>query len=472
MLTMLATIVVVVFLSLVTGLGLGGFTRPLTLLDSAVLMMLLIMISAIPVMLCVSNHEKRSTAIALYRRATRDPLTGLLNRSTFEERARERLANGDGDLALLYLDLDHFKLVNDATSHVAGDDLIRAVADLVAAEFDHAVLVARTGGDEFAALLPASRGAATAAARRLLAAIDALRVPWQAQVLTTTASIGLAYGRAPHVDFDSLLSHADAACFTAKELGGNRMLAAAPDSDEIQVRTATMRSALQVREALDERRFALYCQPIVDLNTPTPLQRHFEILLRWTDGSGAVRAPAELIAAAERYRLGPRLDRYVVDATLNWLEQRPDACAWRSPRPAWSETAHARNASSRGCASWAAVSRSTISAPGSARSATCRTWTWITSRSTAVSSATWSSRHWPKRWCARSPTSPTSSTSAPSPSRRRPKRSWPCCGGWAWTTRRVTCSGTRSRSRRSSPRPRPDLRSAGSPARRRATPPR
>ena len=327
MLTMLATIVVVVFLSLVTGLGLGGFTRPLTLLDSAVLMMLLIMISVIPVMLCVSNHEKRSTAVALYRRATRDPLTGLLNRSTFEERAREQLASGDGELVLLYLDLDHFKLVNDATSHVAGDGLIRGVADLVAAEFDRTALVARTGGDEFAALLPASRGAATATARRLLAAIDALRVPWQAQVLTTTASIGLAHGRAPHVDFDSLLSHADAACFAAKELGGNRMLAAAPDSDEIQVRTATMRSALQVREALDQRRFTLYCQPIVDLNAPTPLQRHFEILLRWTDAAGEVRAPAELIAAAERYRLGPRLDRYVVDATLNWLEQRPDAAA-------------------------------------------------------------------------------------------------------------------------------------------------
>jgi len=113
----------------------------------------------------------------------------------------------------------------------------------------------------------------------------------------------------------------------AKELGGNRMLAAAPDSDEMQVRAATMRSALQVREALDERRFELYCQPIVDLNTPRAPQRHFEILLRWTDAGGAVRAPAELIAAAERYRLGPRLDRYVVDATLNWLEQHPDAAA-------------------------------------------------------------------------------------------------------------------------------------------------
>jgi len=332
LLAMLATIVVVVFVSLVTGLGLGGFTRPLTLLDSAVLMLLLILVSVIPVMLAVSNHEKRVTAIALHRRATRDPLTGLLNRSTFEERARSRLAASTGNLVLLYLDLDHFKLVNDAASHVAGDDLIRAVARLFAQNFDQAgfagdALVARTGGDEFAALLPASQGAAIATARRLLLAIDTLRIPWQGQVLTTTASIGLADSRAPHPDFDSLLSHADAACFAAKELGGNRMLAAARDSDEMQVRAASMRSALQVREALDDRRFTLFCQPIVDLNTPAPRQRHFEILLRWADADGAVRAPAELIAAAERYRLGPRLDRYVVDATLHWLEQHPEAAA-------------------------------------------------------------------------------------------------------------------------------------------------
>ena len=95
----------------------------------------------------------------------------------------------------------------------------------------------------------------------------------------------------------------------------------------MQVRAASMRSALQVREALDQRRFTLYCQPIADLNAPGPPQRHFEILLRWTDADGNVRAPAELIAAAERYRLGPRLDRYVVDAVLQWLEQHPDAAA-------------------------------------------------------------------------------------------------------------------------------------------------
>ncbi len=329
-LSLLSTMVVVVFLSLVTGVGLGGFTRPATLLDATVLMLLLTLVSVIPVMLAVSNYENRTTAEALYRRATRDPLTGLLNRSTFEERARERLAGGERgvvehDLALLYLDLDHFKLVNDSASHVAGDDLIRAVADIVSAEFDETALVARTGGDEFAALLSASKGAATASARRLLAAIDGVRVPWQDRILTTTTSIGLAHSATPHADFDALLSHADAACFAAKELGGNRMLAAAPDSDEMQVRAASMRSALQVREALDQRRFELYCQPIIDLNAPSRPQRHFEILLRWTGDDGNVRAPAELIAAAERYRLGPRLDRYVVDAVLLWLEQHPEA---------------------------------------------------------------------------------------------------------------------------------------------------
>jgi diguanylate cyclase (GGDEF)-like protein len=325
LLTMLSTIAVVAFLSLVTGLGLGGFTRPLTLLDASVLMLLLILVSVIPVLLSVTTHEQRATAAALYRRATRDPLTGLLNRSTFEERARERLAGEEPDLTLLYLDLDHFKLVNDSASHVAGDDMIRALAILVLKEFDERSLLARTGGDEFAVLVPATEASTIASARRLLAGVDALRIDWQGQLLTATASIGLAHSQAPHADFDALLSQADAACFAAKEFGGNRVIAGAQDSDEMRVRTASMRSALQVRQALDQRRFALYCQPITHLDQPEAPQRHFEILLRWIDATGAPRPPAELIAAAERYRLGPRLDRYVADAVLQWFEEHPEA---------------------------------------------------------------------------------------------------------------------------------------------------
>jgi diguanylate cyclase (GGDEF)-like protein len=322
--TMVGTVVVVTFISLLTGLGLGGFTRPLTLLDASVLMLLLILISVIPVMLAVATYEQRHTAAALYLRATRDPLTGLLNRSTFEDRARERLNGDEPDLSLLYLDLDHFKLVNDSASHVAGDDMIRSVGSVVANEFGDTALVARTGGDEFAVLVPITESSAIACGRRLLAAIDGLRIDWQDQMLTAAASIGIAHSTAPHVDFDGLLSHADAACFAAKEYGGNRLVAASREGDELRLRTASMRSALQVREALDQRRFTLFCQPIVPLKASIGPQRNFEILLRWTDANGTPRAPAELIAAAERYRLGPRLDRYVVDAVLVWLEEHPE----------------------------------------------------------------------------------------------------------------------------------------------------
>ena len=329
MTTMVGTILVVTFISLLTGLGLGGFTRPLTLLDASVLMLLLVLISVIPVMLAVATYEQRHTANALYLRATRDPLTGLLNRSTFEERARERLSGEapEPDLSLLYLDLDHFKVVNDSASHVAGDDMIRTVGRLVGAEFGEEALVARTGGDEFAVLVPVSESQAITCGRRLLASIDGLRIAWGDQMLTAAASIGIAHSHAPHGDFDSLLSHADAACFAAKEYGGNRLVAASREGDELKLRTASMRSALQVREALDQRRFSLFCQPIVPLDPASSTQHSIEILLRWTDAQGQVRAPAELIAAAERYRLGPRLDRYVVEAVLQWLETHPEHAA-------------------------------------------------------------------------------------------------------------------------------------------------
>jgi EAL domain-containing protein (putative c-di-GMP-specific phosphodiesterase class I) len=154
-----------------------------------------------------------------------------------------------------------------------------------------------------------------------------LRVAWQGQNLGTTGSIGIAASQAPHLSFDDLLSQADAACFTAKELGGNRVFAAASNPDDIRDRTKAMHSAIAAREALDEHRFLLWCQPIIDLRAPTPAHAHFEVLVRWKDGDGQLRAPAEVIAAAERYRMGPRLDRHVVDATLGWLERHPEHAA-------------------------------------------------------------------------------------------------------------------------------------------------
>ncbi|MFN3311766.1 MAG: EAL domain-containing protein, partial [Thermomonas sp.] len=219
--------------------------------------------------------------------------------------------------------------VNDSASHAAGDEMLRHAARLVQAEFASCdALIAHSGGDEFTVLaaLPGER--ATAAARRLLGAIEAMRVAWQGGNLRITASIGLAGSQPPHASFDELLSQVDAACHEAKDLGGNRVLATAENAESLRNRSRMMRSALDAREALDQRRLELWCQPIVPLAQPAQSnQVHFEVLLRWRDGEGLLRPPANLIAAAERFRLGPRLDRHVLDATLAWLESHPDVAA-------------------------------------------------------------------------------------------------------------------------------------------------
>ena len=325
--TLASTSAVIIGVSLMTGLGLGGFVRPESLHDSALMMTMLIIYSIIPVLLLASRQEHAHATAALHLRATRDTLTGLLNRDTFEEQARQALATSDQPLTLMYVDLDHFKVVNDSASHVAGDEMIRSIAGLVRTEFGDDVLSARPGGDEFALLVAMDERTASTRARRLLSAIESLRVAWQGQNLGATASIGLATSQPPHLAFDVLLSQTDAACFAAKELGGNRWFAAASNPDDIRSRTRAMHSAVAAREALDQRRFVLWCQPIVDLREAAPLQSHFEVLVRWLDADGNLRPPAELIAAAERYRLGPRLDRYVLDATLGWMTRHPEQAA-------------------------------------------------------------------------------------------------------------------------------------------------
>lgn len=325
--TSASTGITVIYLSAATGMGLGGFIAPRTLLETMVLLLLLCLVAVIPVMMALAGLEQRTTSYALYQRATRDTLTGLLNRTAFEEEARRRLTSTDVPATLLYLDLDNLKIINDSTSHVAGDDMIHAIGGAIAAAVGDEALVSRTGGDEFAILLPRSEAGAIVEARRLLNEIEAMRLPWRDQVLTTTASIGVvsATTQADGRDYDTLFSHADAACFAAKELGGNRFHVSYPSSDEAQAHSAVMRSALRIREVLEREQFLLYVQPIVPTHKTSGGGVHFEVLLRWQEPGGRIHVPAEFISAAERFRMGPRIDRYVIDAALRWLERNPQA---------------------------------------------------------------------------------------------------------------------------------------------------
>ncbi|MEZ5464943.1 MAG: EAL domain-containing protein [Lysobacteraceae bacterium] len=322
------------------GMGIGGFTMPENVLDSSIVVLFMCTITIVPQMLVGAAHQNRVAAIRLLRRATIDPLTRLPNRTAFGQQVRDRLVDSrrDTELALAYIDVDQFKVVNDIASHAAGDELIRVLAGALGSQLDDDELLARIGGDEFGLLL--RRSGSERAVQRLESMrehVAELRVPWNEHVMSTSISVGLVPFRAGKQRFGDLLAQADAACFTAKELGGNRVQLASLGNNHhdeaVHARTSAMRWAMRLNTALEHGHFRLFCQSIASLHPADLHGRHFEVLVRMHDvESNTLLLPGSFIPAAERFNLSARLDRYVVEHTLAWLEAHPvdaadvDAC--------------------------------------------------------------------------------------------------------------------------------------------------
>ena len=328
--TAVAVAITMLLISGMAGLGLAGYPAPEAPRDGLNLLAFLIVVAVLPMILAFAMHQQRVTAATLKHRANIDPLTGLANRNAFEERVRADLAKPSAQpMALAYLDLDHFKLINDTASHVAGDAVIRGIAGVIEAHRHRDDLLARTGGDEFALLLRnCSPMVAEDRARALLRAIEGYRCGWDGQMLASTASVGLVAFLPGQAEYAQLLSQADAACFTAKEQGGNRVCQASLDGGEMLDRTAAMRWVVRIREALENQAMELHCQSIVPLRGNDDRGRHFEVLVRLRDPrTGQLMMPAEFMPAAERFHLVTRIDREVIGQTLDWLEANPQAAA-------------------------------------------------------------------------------------------------------------------------------------------------
>lgn len=325
--TALGVAVTCLLIGIFAGFGLAGFSVPRAALDAAQLLGFLTLMSVLPIVVAISAHERRVVARRMLHNATTDPITGLPNRTAFETQVRALLeAPGGPPRALAYVDLDHLKLVNDTASHAAGDALIRGVAGLLQAGARPQDLVGHLGADEFAILLHnVLPTAAEERARQMLRDIGIYRSEWDGRGYGTTASIGLVPFSAEETDFARLLSQADAACFTAKELGGDQVCRAALDGGEQLDRTHAMKWAMRAREAVEKRTLVLYSQAIVPLHSQISGGRHFELLLRLRDPvTGELLLPAQFFPAAERFRLGVRIDREVVEMGLDWLERNAD----------------------------------------------------------------------------------------------------------------------------------------------------
>lgn len=270
------------------------------------------------------SRQRQLTREMSYQ-ATHDALTGLHNRRAFEESLGQLLLNAKSDNvrhALLYLDLDQFKIVNDACGHSAGDQLLRQLSLLLHKELRQSDSIARLGGDEFGILLRnCHENEAERIALKLLQNINDFRFAWKERIFTIGASIGLVSIDGESESVASILSAADAACYAAKDKGRNRVWIYQAEDIELNQRRTQMQWVTRLKHALGEDRFVLYSQPIVPIAPGSTAPVYQEMLLRLREEDGALVLPGAFLPAAERYGLMPEIDRWVVRTALQWLAE-------------------------------------------------------------------------------------------------------------------------------------------------------
>jgi len=263
--------------------------------------------------------ESRGLARQMSYQATHDALTGLINRREFERRLTEAIESGhrgEGQHVLCYLDLDHFKVVNDTSGHLAGDSMLREVAKLLRDAVRDSDTVGRLGGDEFGTLLigcPLEK--ARQIADDLSRAVGDHRFVWKDKIYNIGVSVGLVEISRESGTLEELLAAADTACYVAKRQGTGHVAVYSARDEALARHTGEIQWLQRLQTALRENRFYLAHQQIVptheDEGGPA-----MEVLVRLQDESGHELLPADFMRAAERYRLMGLVDRWVVQTTL------------------------------------------------------------------------------------------------------------------------------------------------------------
>lgn len=282
----------------------------------------------------VKNNEKVGGAVLIFRdvteskelsrklewQASHDALTGLMNRTTFELKINQSIINAvenDVKYALLFIDLDQFKVVNDTCGHVAGDELLSQVGVIFEKCIRKTDTLARLGGDEFGILLTyCDEDLAYLISDKLLKSISEFRFVWEDKAFSVGASIGFIVIDQRATNLSELMSAADMACYAAKESGRGRVK---KYDKEISQNVNEMSMSARITQALDEDLFELYFQEISPLTLSNKHERICEILIRM-NFNGDVLLPHSFLPAAERYNLMRNIDRWVIDNIFPYIE--------------------------------------------------------------------------------------------------------------------------------------------------------
>lgn len=268
------------------------------------------------------RRSQRAAEAAIEYMAFHDSLTGLVNRSEFErrlERAIAKVKKGKTSNALLYLDLDQFKIVNDTCGHSAGDELLKQLSALLHARIRARDTLARLGGDEFCVLMEnCSLKQAIIIAGNLRQLVNDFRFVWDNKFFSIGVSIGVVTIDKTGMTPNEILSAADLACYAAKDEGRNCVRVYKNEDVNMRQRRKEMDWANRIDIALKNNHFLLYQQLIIALNDSNTC--HYEYLLRMKVKRRII-SPGAFIPAAERYQRMSAIDRWVIDASFSYLSQ-------------------------------------------------------------------------------------------------------------------------------------------------------
>jgi diguanylate cyclase (GGDEF)-like protein/PAS domain S-box-containing protein len=272
----------------------------------------------------ITDQKKLSEQLKF--QATHDELTGLINRRHFDNEIHKAIDDAhlnNASHVLIFMDLDHFKIVNDTCGHLAGDELLQQLSVMFQSIFSRRDIVGRMGGDEFAVIMNhCTTEQSFRITQCLHEAMEAFRFTWEGKTFSLGVSAGVAGIDRYSESVSSLLQNVDSACYVAKQTGRNKTHIFSEKDEDFSQRKGEMSWISRIAQAFENDDFVLYAQLIL------PLQSNqggfYELLLRMKDGDDII-APGLFMPAAERYDLSIKIDRWVLRRALKWIASSPPA---------------------------------------------------------------------------------------------------------------------------------------------------